>query len=334
MPAWSTWSVAIARPRTETARSSFDSSGPPARRQGVEALGLSLVARPFVRYDSTGSCRSGNGRGNFSLVELSYEHRDGIAQLTLGHDESTEATIGPDDAEELLDLLGAIGPDQSLRALLLTSDGPDLCIGARAKAGRRLAEERGLLGTEPYRSLVLTLAYLEVPTIAAVRGRAIGIGLGVALASDVVIASDDARFGHAFATLGKLLDADAKATLVKRRGLGDALRSIGDTRRLLSARDAKRHGIVSDVVRPNELLPSAAATATVLGSGPVDAWRSARVLARLVDARFQPGLAGNAGEAHAHQAGHDPAWGLDQVTVPSRARRRRQAAQQHRAAKP
>lgn len=256
-------------------------------------------------------------------MELQLEHEDGVARLTLTNTDASETAVGPDDARALLRLLDSLTHSGAARALVLESNGPDFCVGHRSGPTPRLADERSAVTTEPYRSLLLTLAYLDVPTVASVRGRALGVGLGLALACDVVLASENARFGRTFGTLGQLLGAQGKATLVKRPGLSDALDALGDRRRSLSARDAGRRGIVNQVLPSAELSPTAQATAAVLASGPVESWRAVRELARLVDACVQPELAGRTLPARAVHATPEAAWGLEPVAVPARTRRRR-----------
>lgn len=256
-------------------------------------------------------------------MELQLEQEGGVARLTLAATDDSETALGPDDARALLRLLDSLTHAGASRALVLESAGPDFCAGHRSGPTPRFADERSALTSEPYRSLVLTLAYLDMPTVASVHGRALGVGLGLALACDVVLASEQARLGRAFGTLGQLLGAQGKATLVKRPGLSEALDALGDRRRLLSARDAERRGIVNDVVPSTELSQTTLATAAVLASGPVESWRAVRALARLVDARIQPELARRALPAQAVHAGPDAAWGLEPVAVPARTRRRR-----------
>jgi 2-(1,2-epoxy-1,2-dihydrophenyl)acetyl-CoA isomerase len=261
--------------------------------------------------------------GDCTDVEPKLEHRDGIAWVTLERADASEASLAEDDARELLRALGRLASERVAPAVVLTSDGPDLCIGHRAGPTPSLADERRALSSEPYRSLLLTLAYLDVPTVAAVRGRALGIGLGLALACDVVLTDDHARLGRAFASLGELLGAGGQATLVKRPGLIEALGALGDRRRPLGAKDAERRGIVNQAVSSSELLPTAAATATILASGPVESWRTVRALARLSDARLHPGLAGQGATTRVVQAAPDSPWGLERVAVPARSSRRR-----------
>lgn len=256
-------------------------------------------------------------------MEVQVEDRDGVARLTLSSDGAPRAILGPDDARELLRILRSLASERVARAVVIQGDGPDLCLGDRPGPALRLADERRALTSEPYRSLLLTLAYLDVPTVAIVRGRALGVGLGLALACDVVLTDEHARLGRAFRTLGELLGASGQATLVKRPGLNEALEALGDRRRPLSARDAERRGIVNQVLSSVELSPTATATATILASGPVDSWRTVRELARLADARVHPGLAGQAATTGVVQAAPDSPWGLARVPVPARTGRRR-----------
>ncbi|GEO97076.1 enoyl-CoA hydratase/isomerase family protein [Kocuria turfanensis] len=120
---------------------------------------------------------------------------------------------------------------------------------------------------------------LELPTIAAVNGVALGGGNELAMSCDIRIAADRARFGLPEAGLGILPGAGGTQRLSRLVGLGRAQEMIL-TGRIIDAEEALRIGLVTSVVPPEELLDAALGTAgTILAKGPL-AVRLAKLVVR------------------------------------------------------
>lgn len=130
----------------------------------------------------------------------------------------------------------------------------------------------------------------EKPTIAAVNGFALGGGCELAMACDIRIASERARFGLPETMLGVLPAAGGTQRMARLVGVGRAIELIL-TGRMVDAAEALRIGLVTSVVPPGELVPEAvAAAATILGRGPL-AIRLAKLVIRAgVDADQRTGL--------------------------------------------
>ena len=157
--------------------------------------------------------------------------------------------------DELARAVGDVARDGEARALVVTADGPDFCAGADlidtfdGAAGRPLENVRADL-VRVYDSF-LALRGLAIPTIAAVRGAAIGAGANLALSCDMRIAGRDASFAFSFTRLGLHPGGGATWYLVDALGHGRALRVLldGET---LDAEALLHAGIVERVVEDPE----------------------------------------------------------------------------------
>lgn len=174
---------------------------------------------------------------------------DGVRLLTL-NDPDRRNAMSP----ALLAELGAAADDvarsRDVRVLVVTGNGPGFSAGADlpalfGAAGRDVAEIRdGLRGV--YDSF-LRVRRLEVPTIAAVNGAAVGAGVNLAMACDVRIAGPKARFGVTFTKLGLHPGGGSTFFVTQALGRQRALTLIMDGE-ILDADDALRLGLVLEVV--------------------------------------------------------------------------------------
>ncbi|MFE6285762.1 enoyl-CoA hydratase/isomerase family protein [Streptomyces sp. NPDC057877] len=194
-----------------------------------------------------------------------------VSRITLNRPESLNA-ITPDQRERLIHLLSDASADPGVRAVVLTGTGRGFCAGADLRAGTRPAGERVAgdvartlrLGAQRLVSAVLDC---EKPVIAAVNGTAAGLGAHLALACDLVLAAESARFIEVFVRRGLVPDGGGAFLLPRLIGPHRAkeLMFFGDA---LTAADAARLGLVNRVV-PDAELPSAADEwATRLATAP------------------------------------------------------------------
>ena len=116
---------------------------------------------------------------------------------------------------------------------------------------------------------------LPVPTIAAVRGPALGFGLGLALACDMTIATDDAIFGSPFRRIGAVLDSGGHYYFQRRLGSHRAAELVF-TGRMLSGREAAAMGLINEAVKPNDFDARVNELATSIASGPTAAFRATK----------------------------------------------------------
>ncbi|REF00128.1 enoyl-CoA hydratase [Thermomonospora umbrina] len=129
---------------------------------------------------------------------------DGVRRITLADAERRNA-IGAVMREELIAAVGAVREDGDARVLVVAAEGTSFCSGADLPAlfgepGRAVGEIRR--GLRSYYESFLVLRGLEIPTIAAVQGPAVGAGLNLALCCDLRIAGPGAGFAATFSKIG------------------------------------------------------------------------------------------------------------------------------------
>lgn len=176
----------------------------------------------------------------------------GVARITLNRPDKMNSFIAPMHAA-LRDALETIQNDTAIRVLVITGAGRAFC------AGQDLADdEMQFVPGEPppdlgrvveryYKPLVMQLNRLRVPTIAAVNGVAAGAGASIAMACDLVIASDKASFLIPFSKIGLIPDTGASWHLPRAVGQARAM-GLALTARKLSAQQAADWGLIWETV--------------------------------------------------------------------------------------
>jgi len=203
-----------------------------------------------------------------------YEVSEGVATLTLNRPEVMNALTFEIYAQ-LRDLFVDLQRDDQVRAVILTGAGEHFCSGGDVHGiiGELLKRnmQEHLEFTRMTGAVVEHMRALDKPIIAALNGMTVGAGAVLALASDLRLASERARFAFLFTKVG-LAGADMGAGYLLPRvvGLGRAfeLLLLGDT---IDAESALRYGLVNRVVPHAQLLPTARQLATRLASGPAPA---------------------------------------------------------------
>lgn len=184
------------------------------------------------------------------------------------------------------ELLGALDDVERMgvRALLVRGEGPAFCAGRDLSEAQPGAEDGEAVLAATFNPLVLRVAGLQVPTVAAVQGACLGTGLGLALACDIVYAADDARLGSPFGRIGAVLDSGAHLALVQRIGAHRTLELVYGGR-LLSGREAEAWGLVNRSVAGFDLLRRARELVRAIAAGPTAAFLESKRLVRLVQDR-------------------------------------------------
>jgi enoyl-CoA hydratase/carnithine racemase len=210
-----------------------------------------------------------------------YRVAEDVAVLTLNRPDKMNSV---DDAmaTELLAALQRVETDGA-RAMILRAEGRGFCAGRDLSQAEPLTEDAEAILVEQFNPLFEAVAALDLPTFAAVQGPALGVGLGLALACDVVIVADDAKIGSPFANIGCVLDSGGHRHFVQRLGPHRALELIY-TGRLMPGTEAADIGLVNRSVAPEELDEVVAELAGQVAAGPTEAFRLSKRLVRRMDA--------------------------------------------------
>jgi 2-(1,2-epoxy-1,2-dihydrophenyl)acetyl-CoA isomerase len=195
---------------------------------------------------------------------------DGIATLTLNRPERLNALSTP-IMEGLLAALPRLAQDPAVGVVVLTGAGRAFCSGGDIKSMAEGSVERTLPDAVKHlrgRMEVSRLLHeMPKPTIAMVNGPAAGAGLSLALACDLRVAAQSARFITAFAKVGFSGDFGGSYFLTKLVGTGKA-RELYYTAEPLDAAQALALGIANHVVPDSELGDATMALARKLAKGP------------------------------------------------------------------
>ncbi|RPJ47404.1 MAG: enoyl-CoA hydratase [Betaproteobacteria bacterium] len=193
-------------------------------------------------------------------MNVRLEKSSGIATLTLDRPDCLNAMS---DAmwDALLAHIDAIAAEDEIRAVVLKGEGRAFCSGGDVSNMAKSDIVSGRARSQKRHRTIIALYNLEKPVIAATRGPVYGIGNALALACDLIVASDTTRFSMAFKKVGVVPDGGAVFFLTQRLGIAQA-KELVYTARPIDATEAKSLGLVSRVVPDAELESAALALAT------------------------------------------------------------------------
>lgn len=204
---------------------------------------------------------------NYQMIRVSL--RDGLAVITLNRPDVMNA-LNPLMRAELTHALLDMGA--KARAIVLTGKGRAFCAGqdlgdkvsaANADLERTLRDE--------YEPLLRAIYECPVPTLAAVNGAAAGAGANIALACDVVIATESAVFLQAFARIGLIPDAGGTYWLPKQIGMAKAM-GAALFAEPITAEEASDMGMIFEAVADADFAGHWNARAQTLAQGPTKAY--------------------------------------------------------------
>ena len=203
---------------------------------------------------------------------IRVERNAGLATITIDRPEKKNA-IDAAAWNELDAAFAELAIDPEARALIVTGAGGNFSAGADLTGGKPgmgltgrpllpMVDEMRVVG-----DIVLRLARMSKPTLAKVDGVCVGVAMGLALACDLIVASDRARFSEIFAKRGLTLDGGNSWLLPRRIGLHKAkeLAFFGD---MIDAKEAESIGLVNKVVSAGELDTVAEQWGRRLAEGP------------------------------------------------------------------
>jgi methylglutaconyl-CoA hydratase len=221
---------------------------------------------------------------------VTYQHRGPAAMLTLNRPDKRNA-LSRGLIAALTDAVRRAADDPAARCVILTGTGPAFC------AGMDLDELRGTIENSAEAELVwddaaklsalYSLIYeLPKPTIAAVNGAAVAGGAGLVTVCDLAVSGPAAKFGY----------PEVRRGLVAAMVLPHLLRHVGEraarwlllTGELIDANEARRIGLVNEVVPADELIPTAEGWAKLLAEGGPKALATTKGLLRRCSVQAVP----------------------------------------------
>ena len=217
---------------------------------------------------------------------LTRSREGAVVVLRMDRPETYNALSDDDAIEALRRAFAQVNADRSVKVMVLTGSGAAFSSGGNLKTIREQlggglpeAADSRYAYRDGVQRLVRELHELEVPTIAAVNGHALGVGNDLACLCDIRIASDAARFACSFIKLG-LIPGDGGAWLLPRVVGRSRAHEMAFTGRTLDAAQALEWGLVSRVVAPERLMPEAMALAQEIAAQPGHALRMTKRLLR------------------------------------------------------
>ena len=220
------------------------------------------------------------------MTFATYEKNGRIATITLNKPEARNAIGTQQDCDDLASALWRAHDDAEINAVILTGAGKAFCSGGDLKAirertgigpratpdGTRANYRRGV------HAIIKALAEVEVATIAAINGPAIGLGLDIAILCDMRVAAQNAKLASSFVKVG-IIPGDGGAWILT-QAIGSTYAAelilTGDT---IDAAEAHRIGLVNKVVADESLMHEAQTLAERVAVNPP---RSVRLAKRLL----------------------------------------------------
>jgi 2-(1,2-epoxy-1,2-dihydrophenyl)acetyl-CoA isomerase len=201
------------------------------------------------------------------MSTIIYTVEDGVATIKFNRPDVLNS-FNREMAFAFQKALDAAASDKEVRAVIITGEGRSFSAGQdleEVTSGEKIHIKN--IVKEHYNPIITRIRELELPVVAVVNGVAAGAGANIALACDIVIASEKASFIQAFSKIGLIPDSGGTFILPRLIGWGraSALMIMGDK---VSANDALQMGMIYKVVDPDELLGHAREIAAKLSKMP------------------------------------------------------------------
>jgi len=219
--------------------------------------------------------------------EIQFDVQDGVARVTLNRSDIRNAVTGEEMIRELEAACDRINNDQRIAVLVLTATDPAFSAGGNIKD---MLHKKGMFEGSPvavmenYRKQVQRIPRaiynIEVPSIAAVNGPAVGAGCDLALMCDMRIASEKASFAESFLNVG-IIPGDGGAFFLPRLVGQAKAAEMTFTGQTVSASEAARIGLVNHLVSHDSLIGAAMDLAHRIAAKPGPALRMSKRLLRL-----------------------------------------------------
>ncbi|MGE5816801.1 MAG: enoyl-CoA hydratase-related protein [Deltaproteobacteria bacterium] len=198
---------------------------------------------------------------------ITYEKENGVATVTLNRPQALNAFV-PQMNKEVLEALKDGERDGAVRCFVVTGAGRAFCAGQDLKG--RTPDQKGSLGAslrEKYNPMIRQIRQTEKIVIAAVNGVAAGAGCNLALACDLRVASEEAKFVQSFVRVGLAPDSGGSFLLPRLVGLSKAMELLllGES---IDAHEAQRIGLVARVLKPEVFASSTKEIAERIARAP------------------------------------------------------------------
>ena len=241
--------------------------------------------------DPNPDCQRAHESNEKVYREVIFQQSGPVATLTLNRPDIRNAFTHQEMIDEIVDVCQTVQDTDSVSVMIVTGAGSSFSAGGNVKD---MYKKEGMFSGDPndvrqnYRKGIqrVTLAFqrLDVPTIAAVNGPAVGAGCDLTCMCDIRIASENARFGETFVSVG-LIPGDGGAFLLPRVvGFPKAL-ELALTCRIIDSVEALRIGLVNEVTTADKLLERASEVAGEIAQHPARTLRLAKRLFYLSQGR-------------------------------------------------
>lgn len=230
------------------------------------------------------------------MADLEVQYQDGIATLVMNRPEARNA-LSKDMRAALADVLHDIERDESVRCVVLKGAGEHFMAGGDVKGMgesiKKSPEEirkEFILRIHDLHPIMFAMRRMPKPIIASCQGAAAGAGVSMALACDLVIASEEAFFTLAYCRIGTSPDGSSSFHLPRAVGIKKAMEIalLGDR---FDAQTAKDIGMINFVVPTAELEAETKALAQRLAAGPTHVYGNTKALFyRSLESEFEAQL--------------------------------------------
>ena len=190
---------------------------------------------------------------------IRYEKTENIGIITINRPEALNA-LNSTVISELEQVIAEVEKDKDLRAMILTGEGRSFVAGADIGEQYPMDVAAGRKWGQRGSAIFRRIEKLEIPTIAAVNGFALGGGCEIAMSCDIILASEKAKFGQPEVGLGITPGFSGTQRLPRRVGIAKAKELIFSGK-MIKADEAKEIGLVNAVYAPEELINGAIAMA-------------------------------------------------------------------------
>lgn len=207
------------------------------------------------------------------MIDLHFE--DGLAEVVLNNPQALNS-LTEADLQEISDVYTEAA-ERGARALLLRGEGRGFCAGRNIRGLDPRDDDATDYLANKVTPVLKQMSTFPAPTFAAVHGACLGVGLGLAIATDIVYVAEDATVGSPFANLGATLDSGGHSLFVERLGAHRTMDLIvtGD---MMTGAEAVAAGLFSRALPAEELVEFTRDKARRAATGATRAFLTSREL--------------------------------------------------------